>query len=108
MRLVLGTKNPGKLRELFELAKDLPNLKLELAPPEFNPIENGSTFAENALIKAKEAARLSSCLSLGEDSGIAVDALGGRPGILSARYCDGSDHDRLTKLVSKNDRYFRR
>jgi len=100
MRLVLGTKNPGKLRELFQLAADQENIQLELAPEEFNPEETGETFSENALIKAKSAAVLTNAYSLGEDSGIAVDALDGRPGIYSARYCEGSDDDRRHKLLA--------
>jgi XTP/dITP diphosphohydrolase len=99
MKLVLGTKNPGKLRELHELAVQAPELKLVLAPPGFDPVEDGETFAENALIKAKAAAALSKCLSLGEDSGICVNALDGRPGIHSARYCEGTDEDRRRKLL---------
>lgn len=101
MKLVLGTKNLGKLRELFQLANQIDGLELELAPAGFAPEETGSTFAENALIKAREAAMLTSTISLGEDSGIEVDALGGRPGILSARYCEGSDADRRAKMLNE-------
>jgi XTP/dITP diphosphohydrolase len=104
MKLVLGTKNPGKLREFHELAEDTAELELLLAPPEFDPEETGQTFAENALIKAKEAARLTNCLALGEDSGISVDALNGEPGIYSARYCPGSDQDRMHKLLESVNR----
>jgi len=99
MRLILGTKNPGKLREFFEIAKSISELKLELPPETFDPKETGSTFAENALLKGREAAHLTQTLSIGEDSGIEVDALGGEPGILSARYCRGSDTDRCRKLL---------
>ena len=99
MKLVLGTKNPGKLRELFQLANNVDDLELELAPESFDPEETGATFSENALIKAREAARLTGVMSLGEDSGIEVDALGGKPGIYSARYCEGSDADRRVKLL---------
>jgi XTP/dITP diphosphohydrolase len=101
MRLVLGTKNPGKLRELQELAQSVPDLELVLAPPDFDPIEDGATFAENAAIKAKAAAAMTNCLSLGEDSGICVNALNGRPGIFSARYCEGSDRDRRLQLLKE-------
>jgi XTP/dITP diphosphohydrolase len=100
MKLVLATKNPGKLRELHELADQATSLELFLAPPDFDPIEDGATFAENALVKAKAAATLTKCLSLGEDSGICVEALDGRPGIFSARYCQGSDQDRRRKLLN--------
>jgi XTP/dITP diphosphohydrolase len=101
MKLVLATKNPGKLRELHELAQSMPNLELVLAPPDFDPIEDGKTFAENALIKARAAATMTKCLSLGEDSGISVNALDGRPGIFSARYCEGTDEDRRHQLLKE-------
>jgi XTP/dITP diphosphohydrolase len=99
MKLVLATKNPGKLRELHELAGEASDLELILAPPGFDPVEDGFTYAENAVIKAKAAAAMTKCLSLGEDSGISVKALHGRPGIYSARYCEGSDDDRRRKLL---------
>jgi XTP/dITP diphosphohydrolase len=101
MKLVLGTKNSGKLRELFQLAHGQNQIALELAPEGFDPEETGKTFAENALIKGKAAAALSKTISLGEDSGIAVDALSGQPGIYSARYCEGSDLDRRNKLLKE-------
>jgi XTP/dITP diphosphohydrolase len=101
MKLVLGTMNPGKLRELRELARDVSFLELVVAPSGFAPIEDGTTFAENALIKAKEAVKMTGCLSLGEDSGISVQALGERPGIYSARYCEGSDEARRRKLLDE-------
>jgi XTP/dITP diphosphohydrolase len=100
MKLVLATKNPGKLRELFQLNPKSSNLELELSPNGFNPDETGSTYQENATIKAVAAAKLTGGLCLGEDSGIEVDALNGRPGIYSARYCPGSDQDRVHKLLN--------
>lgn len=99
MKLVLGTKNPGKLKELFHLASAFDELELELAPDNFAPEETGQSYMENALIKAQEAARLTSQMSLGEDSGIEVDALEGKPGIYSARYIPGTDTDRCRKLL---------
>jgi XTP/dITP diphosphohydrolase len=104
MKLVLATQNPGKLREMKTLACQTPSLDwldLELAPAEFNPEETGSTFAENALIKAKAAATLTHLYALADDSGICVDALGGRPGIYSARYSEGSEHDGCLKLIDE-------
>ncbi|MBS2001942.1 MAG: RdgB/HAM1 family non-canonical purine NTP pyrophosphatase [Cyanobacteria bacterium SZAS LIN-5] len=99
MNLVLATKNPGKLRELKELAQGFDWLELELAPDQFDPEETGNTFIENAIIKAKAAAEMTGKLSIADDSGIAVDALNGAPGIRSARYCPGSDTDRRRKLL---------
>ena len=99
MKLVLATKNEGKLSELLELAKEVPWLQLSLAPDEFEPKETGKTFFENAQIKARLAASLTGLPALGDDSGLVVEALDGRPGIHSARYSDGNDGDRRRKLL---------
>ncbi len=104
MKLVLATQNPGKLKEMKTLAcsnNHLDWLILELAPPEFNPDETGSTFAENALIKARAAASLTHTYALADDSGICVDALQGRPGIYSARYAEGSEYNGCLKLIDE-------
>ena len=74
-------------------------MHLILAPPGFDPEETGSTFIENAVIKACEAAKMTGTLSVADDSGICVDALDGRPGIHSARYAPGDDGDRRRKLL---------
>lgn len=86
-RLVFATRNAGKLREASEILGALGFVLIgaaELDLPEVE--ETGSTFEENALLKAESAARISGLPSLGDDSGLEVDALGGRPGVLSARY----------------------
>lgn len=101
-RVVLASGNPGKLRELRQL---LAGSGIALAPqsdyqvPE--AIEDGATFVENALIKARNAARHSGLPSIADDSGIAVDALGGAPGVHSARYAGvgASDEDNLNLLL---------
>ncbi len=89
--LVIATNNQGKLREFRRL---LDGCGFDLATPrdlgyEFDVEEAGSTFAENARLKAAEAARLTGMLALADDSGLEVDHLGGRPGIFSARYAGG-------------------
>lgn len=99
MKVVLATKNPGKLKELQELASETPEIEFALAPPSFDADETGKTFLENAIIKAQEAARLTGCYALADDSGITVEYLDGAPGIHSARYCEGSDTDRRRKLM---------
>ena len=63
--------------------------------------ENGTTFEENALIKAREISKISGKTVIADDSGLEVDYLNGAPGIYSARYTDGSDDDRVNKLLSE-------
>ena len=101
MKIVLATRNPGKLKELIELAGDAPWLELVLAPEGFDPEESGSTFIENARIKAMAAAALTGLPAIADDSGLVVEALDGRPGVHSARYCQGSDRERRAKLLSE-------
>jgi len=101
MKVVLATANPGKLTELKSLASSEPWLDLVLAPEGFNPEETGKTFVENAKIKARAAAQLTGLMSVADDSGLIVEALNGRPGIRSARYCEGTDADRREKLLGE-------
>jgi XTP/dITP diphosphohydrolase len=86
--LVLATGNPGKVRELTALLIGIPFELRTLAdfPPFVMPEETGSTYEANAMIKARAAAAHTGVLSLGDDSGIEVDALGGAPGVRSARF----------------------
>ncbi|RFB79230.1 RdgB/HAM1 family non-canonical purine NTP pyrophosphatase [Methylovirgula sp. 4M-Z18] len=90
-KVVLATHNAGKLREMRELLGphgiDLVSAG-ELGLPE--PDETGSTFAENAHIKARAAARAAQLPAISDDSGLCVDALDGAPGIYSARWANGS------------------
>jgi XTP/dITP diphosphohydrolase len=88
-RLVIATHNPGKLREITALLQPLGIAcvgakELELPEPE----EIGNSFADNADLKAREAADLSGIPALSDDSGLCVDALHGRPGIFSARWAE--------------------
>ena len=86
-RLVIATHNPGKLREIAALIEPLGIAAVgaeELGLPE--PEEIGNSFADNADLKAREAADLSGLPALADDSGLCVDALHGRPGIFSARW----------------------
>ena len=94
-RLVIATHNPGKLREISALIEPLGIACIgaeELRLPE--PEEIGNTFADNADLKAREAADLSGYPALGDDSGLCVDALHGLPGIFSARWAEDSDGNR--------------
>lgn len=101
MRIVIATTNRGKLKELKELAQGLDGIEFVLAPDGFDVEETGTTFEANAILKAKAAAELTGLISIADDSGIEVDALDGRPGIYSARYCLGTDADRRLKLLGE-------
>jgi XTP/dITP diphosphohydrolase len=86
--VVLATLNAGKVRELTRLLGDLPITLLSLRdiPGASLPPETGTTYAENALIKARAAHGVTRHAALGDDSGLEVDALGGSPGLHSARF----------------------
>ena len=98
VKIVFATGNPHKLQEINEISKDS-GVEFILPPAGFDPIENGTTFEENSFIKAKEAAGLSHCISLADDSGLCVEALNGEPGIFSARY-DSTPQKRIDKLLN--------
>lgn len=86
--LLIATGNAGKLREYAALLRDAPYRPVSLAEVGIvhEVAETGATFAENAWLKASEYAALSGMLTLADDSGLEVDALGGDPGVYSARY----------------------
>ena len=96
--IVFATGNAHKLKEIQEIAKDT-GIEFILPSDGFNPIENGETFEENSLIKAKEAAKVSGEIALADDSGLCVDALNGAPGIHSARYAE-TPQARIDKLLN--------
>jgi XTP/dITP diphosphohydrolase len=102
MRLLIATTNPGKVKEFQTL---LSGLNLELVG--LNDIgltteveETGMTFAENAELKARAYAKTSGLLTLADDSGIEVEAMGGRPGVYSARYAS-SNEERIQKMLAE-------
>ena len=104
MKLLLATNNKGKLRELQQILADLP---IELLTPadlglNLDVDEDGSTYAENAAKKAHAFAQASGLTCLADDSGLEVDALGGAPGLYSARYSPkpgATDADRRAFLL---------
>lgn len=100
MKLVLASGNAGKLVEIREVLADL-SIDLvaqgELGVDDAE--ETGATFVENAILKARHAARITGLPALGDDSGICVDALDGTPGLLSARYA--GDHGNSTANIAK-------
>jgi XTP/dITP diphosphohydrolase len=99
VELVLSTRNPHKLREFEPLLA--PHGVLPLPEDVELPPETGTTFEENALIKARAAADATGRVAIADDSGIAAAALGGRPGVYSARYAgeDATDEENLSKLL---------
>jgi XTP/dITP diphosphohydrolase len=103
--LLVATNNAGKVRELARLLADLP-LRLRFLSelgdiPE--AVESGETFAENAVLKATHYSSLSGLVALSDDSGLAVDALGGRPGVYSARYAGphATYDERMRRLLEE-------
>lgn len=106
MELLIGTTNPGKLREYAAMLAELPLKLVSLRDVGLEAIEIDEPFPsyeDNALHKARQYARLSGLLSLADDSGLEVAALGGRPGVHSARYGGLTDRDRYLKLLAELD-----
>lgn len=104
MKLVLATGNKGKVKEIKALCEDHEVVPYSELIDEFEIVEDGDTFKENALIKARavyKALNDEDVVVIADDSGINVDALDGAPGIYSARYAGGgaSDKDNLYKLI---------
>ncbi len=103
-RLLIATRNPGKLSEIQSLLDDL---ETSLVTPDMVGIslkvkETGSSYEENAALKANAYARLGNLVTMADDSGLEVDALGGRPGIRSARFsplANATDADRRAYLL---------
>ena len=103
IKLLVATTNPGKFAEVKDFLRQLPLEVLSLSDLATWPriIEDGATFEENALKKARSLAEYSGYLTLADDSGLEVDALNGAPGIYSARYCgeEGNDKKNNEKLM---------
>ena len=103
--LLVATTNPGKFAEVQAFLGKLPLRILSLKDLPNPPVvvEDGDTFEANALKKARTLAQFSGLMTLADDSGIEVDALGGAPGIYSARYCgvEGDDDQNNEKLLRK-------
>ncbi len=93
-RLLLATRNAGKLAELQRMLAAFEVVGLADVPEFPDAPETGATFAENALAKARDAVAATGLVSVADDSGLAVDALNGMPGVLSARWSGRHGHDR--------------
>lgn len=106
MKLVLATGNKGKVKEIKALCKEYEVVPYSEFIDEFEIVEDGETFKENALIKARavfKALNDENVIVIADDSGISVNALNGEPGIYSARYggADANEKDNLNMLIKK-------
>ncbi len=110
MKLIIASNNKNKIYEIKNIlaGKFEQILSLREAGISHETVEDGTTFAENALKKAREIAEISGCAALADDSGICADALDGAPGIYSARWSGGDDEDNnallLRSLADKEDK----
>ncbi len=95
--LVVATGNAHKLREIAEIFTDFEVVSQKQMGFDDDVEETGVTFAENALIKARAAAKALNCIALADDSGLCVDTLGGAPGVYSARYCGYHGDDKKNR-----------
>lgn len=103
--IIAATTNQGKVKEIKEILSCFEVISLKEAGIDVDVEENGKTFSENAYIKASEIARLTDLLVLADDSGLEIKALGGRPGVYSARYA-GEDTpyiEKVKKLIQELD-----
>ena len=102
-KIVAATNNKNKIREFKEILSPLGYqiVGLKELGIDIEVEETGKTFEENSLLKAKAVFEATGLASLADDSGLEVDALGGEPGIYSARYCEGTDADRINYLLEK-------
>lgn len=103
--LLLATTNPGKLREIRDILDglDLDLWSLADVPAIEEPEEHGATFGENARLKARFYAVRAGLLTVAEDSGLEIDALGGEPGVRSARYPGGTYAEKFANLFAELD-----
>lgn len=106
MRLILATSNKGKVREIKALCEDFEVIPYSEIIDEFEIIEDGADFKENALIKARavfKALNEDDVVVIADDSGISIDVLDGKPGIYSARYAgeNANDKDNLYKVIDE-------
>ncbi len=105
MKIIAATSNAGKIKEIKKIFADenLEILSMGEIGIKIEIEENGTTFEENALIKARTISKLTGEIALADDSGLCVDAMGGAPGIYSARYAgeDATDAQRIEKLLGE-------
>lgn len=98
-KIIIATSNPHKLNEMNDI-NTFEDIVFDIIKGEFEPDENGQTFLENAIIKAKEGARITNQYCIADDSGLCVDFLNGMPGLYSARY-EETREKRIQKLLNE-------
>jgi XTP/dITP diphosphohydrolase len=102
-KILIATSNQGKVKEIRDLVKSIPIVFLSLSDVDEVPevVEDGLTFEENALKKARTLAEATGLVTLADDSGLCVDALDGRPGVYSARYAgeDATDAEKCARIL---------
>ena len=100
-KILLASRNTDKIQEVVAMLKgtDFELVTLDAFPDVPDVGEPALTFEGNAIIKAMIVGRKTEMLTIADDSGIEVDALGGRPGVFSARYASGTNEDRCRKLL---------
>ena len=101
MKIVLATSNKHKVQEINDMVAGS-GIEFILPPEGFDPIEDGDTFEENSKIKALEAWKISKTWTLADDSGLCIKALGGKPGIHSARYAE-TPAKRIERVLREMD-----
>lgn len=105
MKLIIASNNQHKIREIKEILGSRFDriLSLNEAGIDHETVEDGTTFLENSMKKAKEITEIANCFAIADDSGLCVEALGGAPGIFSARYCGyhGDDAKNREVLLEK-------
>lgn len=104
MKILVASNNKNKIREIKQILGDIfEPISLSEAGVESDPEETGTTFLENAIIKARSGMEVSGLPCIADDSGLCVDALGGAPGVYSARYSgEGATDDKNNELLLKN------
>ena len=99
--LYLASKNLGKISEYQKLLSDI-NCQLALQPDSIDVVESGKTFRENAVKKACEVSKKLNNFAIADDSGLCIDALGGKPGIYSSRFAE-NDQKRIERVLKELD-----
>jgi XTP/dITP diphosphohydrolase len=105
IKLLIATRNQGKLAEIKKIFKDVDFEILSLDDikeiDDFEPEENANSYKGNAVIKATAYGKKVGLLTIADDGGLEIDALDGRPGVNSARYAEGTDEDRYRKILAE-------